>query len=342
MNLNWMSYTFHPCDGYGRVGRYLVRELHRLGVNIHPLTRKMWDGYSEMPGWMQRINPIIDHSNVTVCMMTGNMMPELPGRVWGASMYEADRIPPEWVENIEATCERLFVPCEHNKDVFAGSGVTIPIHVVGYGVSSAEFPLYPPAKHNGTYTFLALGDRGSRKGIATTWGAFYEAFPIDKYPNVRLIVKTRKGAFPYLDASNFDGRVRFWKEDVDNIDDVWMQADCFVFPSYAEGWGLPPREAVAMGVPTIVPRHTGLVVGIDNWATCIIEEFKVQQAAQTPPDGALWYVPDLDETAKHMKWVYENQAEAQAKAQAGGQWLHDNQTWRHAASDLLKLFQEYI
>ena len=40
---------------------------------------------------------------------------------------------------------------------------------------------------------------------------------------------------------------------------TYAMANIFCFPSFAEGFGLPPLEAMASGVPTIVAKSTGLV-----------------------------------------------------------------------------------
>jgi glycosyltransferase involved in cell wall biosynthesis len=52
-----------------------------------------------------------------------------------------------------------------------------------------------------------------------------------------------------------DGRVRFtgWLDD-DTLDGLYRAADCFVFPSLAEGFGLPVLEAMLRGVPIACSR----------------------------------------------------------------------------------------
>ena len=37
-----------------------------------------------------------------------------------------------------------------------------------------------------------------------------------------------------------------------------LDADLFVYPSWSDGYGLAPREAMAMGVPVIVSENTGM------------------------------------------------------------------------------------
>lgn len=136
-----------------------------------------------------------------------------------------------------------------------------------------------------------------------------------------------------------DSRITHWAEDCASSAEIFAQGDCFVFPSKGEGWGLPPREAVAMGIPTIVPRHTGLDVGIDCWATVILE--KAQLTVSDLGYGSQWYQPDIQEIAAAMTWCYEHPTEAREKALTGSKWLHEYQTWGDAAQALSALLEKY-
>src|SRR5690606_16017389 len=102
-----------------------------------------------------------------------------------------------------------------------------------------------------------------------------------------------------------DGRITHWAEDCADAIDLFSQADCLVFPSKGEGWGLPPREAVALGIPAIVPRHTGLEAGIECWATVILSKFEMETSI-----AGTWQACDWQEVADAMTWCYEHQEEA--------------------------------
>jgi glycosyltransferase involved in cell wall biosynthesis len=251
-------------------------------------------------------------------------------------MYECDALPEGWADYCNWKADMVIVPCEHNARVFYEKGVRKPIYVVNGGTCPTEFPILPERKTDRPYTFLALGDRGSRKGMDIVWSAFWKAF--ENSDDVRLIIKARPDSIKDIDLTNSDKRVSIWRDDVQSMADVYSQIDCFVFPSRGEGWGMPPREAAMMGLPVIATRYSGLEVGIDNWAIPI--DKYTMRPAMLPVKGD-WAHPDVEEVKEKMLWCYDHQSEAKALGLRAAQWLRDNQTWDHAAKQLLDLLDRY-
>jgi glycosyltransferase involved in cell wall biosynthesis len=62
-----------------------------------------------------------------------------------------------------------------------------------------------------------------------------------------------------IDAAGLGGRARLlgWVDD-ELLDGLYRAADCFVFPSLAEGFGLPVLEAMLRGVPVACSNTTSL------------------------------------------------------------------------------------
>jgi len=335
MRLNWASHSYDIHEGYGRYALHSVRALAQQGVSVQPMPLSILDA----PGWLQRLAGL-DAGTLTIQCGTPDTFRPMPGRVWGLTMYEDQtRIAPGWADDINQTCERLLVPCEQNATLFRENGVRVPIHVVHGGTAPDEFPLLPYVPRE-SYTFLALGDRGARKGVEQVYSAFYQTFPADKFPDVRLTIKTRKrGLFGAAHVDFADRRVSVWSEDTATMADVFGLVDCFVFPSLGEGWGMPPREAVMSGIPTIVSRNTGLMVGIDHWATRVVERQHAQESSLA--GGGTWLVPDVDEVGAHMMWCYEHRRDARDRAEQGAAWLRANQTWTHSAQALIQLVEAW-
>lgn len=340
-SINWLNWEFLGNEGYGRFGRYMVRALSRLGVNVQP---GIIDHVMGLPGWMQRLQGW-DFSNLTIQLMPVWGMRPIGGRVWGYTMWEDSEAPSGWPPHINETCERLLVPCEHNAEIFEAGGVRVPIHVVHGGTCGRDFPLLPRPRRD-VFTFLCLGDRDRRKGWWLAYQAFFTAFPAKDYPDVRLVIKSRVTSLPGISTATFtDRRISLWKADVPDMQDVFSIADCIVYPAMGEGWGMWPREAAMSGLPVIATNYSGLAVGIDHWAYPI-SDYEMWKSTLQAHDGSKsgngqWASPKIEAVGERMRWVYEHQDEARAFGQQAAQWLRDNQTWAHSGKTLLELLERY-
>lgn len=50
---------------------------------------------------------------------------------------------------------------------------------------------------------------------------------------------------------------------------LYQQADLFVYPSFYEGFGFPPLEALLAGTPVITSHNSSLPEVVGDWATMI-------------------------------------------------------------------------
>lgn len=339
IDLNWLSYKLVYLDGYGRYSLHTVRALAQTGkVNVRPdLVDRL-----DLPGWVQRMMGL-DFTNLTVSIMPGHELRALPGRQWAYSMYESTRLPDGWSDSINTKTERLIVPCEWCEDVFRDNGVTVPIHVVYGGTDPEENPVIPAFPNsNRPYTFITLGDRGSRKGWDTTWAAFCQAFtPKD---DVRLIVKCRGFDLRFIDNTNspdpMTKKIHIWREDVDRMHDVFAHADCAVYPARSDGWGMWCREAACCGLPVIATNYSGVAVGIEHWAYPVGYR-EVDAQLPSPKAPGKWATANVEEVAHWMRYCYENRETAKQKGLQAAQWIRDNQTWQHSAAQMIDLLERY-
>ena len=342
MRLNWCAYQFRFCDGYGRYSGFMIRALQRAGHEITPiLVEYLWS-----PAWLQRMWDV-DYRALTISCMPPYFLQKMQGPQWALSMTEGSELPDGWGECINnAGVERVIVPCDYNAEGFRNGGIKAPVVVIPGGTDPEEFPILPQclkAKPDRTrpYTFLALGDRGSRKGWIEVWQAFYATFgtPTDT-PDVRLVIKARPEMNDLLQriagASNLDPRVSIQIEDARNVADVYTQADCFVIPSRSEGWGMPHREAAMMGLPVITLRYSGMDDGhTDQWAI-VVDEHTIDRIPTSHESiQGLWAKADVAALARTMRDCYDDPAWAQARGLAAAQWLRRHQTWDHVAARLI-------
>jgi glycosyltransferase involved in cell wall biosynthesis len=344
VQLNYLASNYRFTDGYGRYNTFLIRALERLGVTVYPQHTEM----ANAAGWVQeRLG--MDWKRLTISCLPPFYLNRVPGapraRHWLLSMTEGSRLPAGWCETIQRSgVERIIVPCQHNAEAFAVTG--LPVHVVPGGTDPDEFPPIDGRPADRPYTFLAIADRGARKGWVETWQAFYQAFgtPTDT-PDVRLIIKSRPDGNDMLamiaEADKPDPRITILMEDMD-MRVFYRMGDCFVGVSRSEGWGMLPREAACMGLPVITQAHAGL----DDGHTCewafVVDGGRLEPIpAHFDHIAGDWMKADVVKLATMMRLCYGRPHMAAQWGAAAAMWIRGNQTWAHSAKALLALIGEH-
>lgn len=150
-----------------------------------------------------------------------------------------------------------------------------PMRVLGYGnVRGVDMERFSPARFKATknldvFTFVFVGRIVGDKGINELVEAFVKLH--DKHRNTRLVLvgkyeheldpvsdKTRK----LIDTN--EGIVACGPKYGDDLLQMYVDADCFVMPSYREGFPNTVLEAGAMGLPSIVTDINGSREIIEN------------------------------------------------------------------------------
>ena len=150
-----------------------------------------------------------------------------------------------------------------------------PMRVLGYGnVMGVDMEQFSPdrfsvKKDAGVFTFVFVGRIVGDKGINELVEAFVKLH--DKHKNTRLVLvgnyehnldpvsdKTRQ----LIDTN--DGIEACGAKYGDDLLQMYVDADCFVMPSYREGFPNTVLEAGAMGLPSIVTDINGSREIIEN------------------------------------------------------------------------------
>lgn len=217
-------------DGYGRLVRYIASK-------ISPDRNKGKSLFFGIPV------PAHKHGSATKQVLF--------------TMFEADRIPQRWVDICNTYFDHLIVPSEFCVDVFKKCGVKTPITKMP--LFTSNFEIYE--KPTGPFVFAHQNSfvEGSQKGWDVTIRAFLHLFKGNK--DVRLLLKGREHHWANVGwyyeelkkAENIDIVVKDYT-DQEMHDKFYKNIHCFVFPSRGEGWGLPPLEAMAHGIPTILTK----------------------------------------------------------------------------------------
>ena len=316
-------------EGYGYFTNGLARALARnKEVKVVPLALEqlLW------PPWRAGLAGVDLASPTIVCFMPQQRV-ITPGRLIYYTMVESLFVNPNWVNILNANSAGVLVPSQFCADVFTEHGVN-NVHLVPGGVEIEDFPIVERI-YDRPFTFMALGDRGARKAFDVVWRAYGKAF--EDVNDVRLIVKTRGHNLKGFSEARSVGEFLIWRQDIPprGMADAYEYADCFVFPSRGEGYGLPPRETAAMGIPTICSSWAAMD-DADKWAIPL-EKYTLEDC----PFGGQWFEPDVDELAEKMRWVYENYAQAKHNALEKAQYVRQNMTWDHTVEALLEVFREW-
>ena len=236
----------------------------------------------------------------------------------------------------------LLTPSTFCAEVFMRNGCKIPIKVVPLGVNPEIYHYIERPKRK-IFTFLMIGTLTIRKNPGYVISAFLNLFKNNQ--NVRLILKTQDGTlgsmtFPYRNLIIIDRR-----STNEEIQQYLYDADCFIFPSRGEGFGLPPLEAMATGLPTILSNNTGMADFCNPKYNYPINKMTAQPAKRFPKawgNVGNWFDPDPKEIQAIMKHVYENQDEAREKGKAAAKWVKNNWTYDNSAKKLIDTLQNTL
>jgi glycosyltransferase involved in cell wall biosynthesis len=260
-------------------------------------------------------------------------------------MFETDRLPQPWLAPLLRRDE-LWVPCSHNFEVFADSGIPErKMRIVGgtldFDLFSPGAEPYPLEVEPGRFVFLTNFDFSARKGWETLLEAWGQAFTVDD--PVCLVLKT--GSF-YREEGYVESRIqsmlqqRFGRALTElapvytltdllpagDMPRLYAAADAYVLTSRGEGWGRPYMEAQAMGLPTIASRWGGQLEFMDEDTSWLVDGdlIDVPQDAElfnSLYKGHRWFDPDVDDLAAKMREIAADWDAANRRAEPARQRL---------------------
>lgn len=309
-------------DGYGVASQKLFKELKDLGVNISV-------SFEE-----QKIG-LLFHNPYSIMKM------ENPYRII-YTMFESTKLPDDWTPFLEAA-DKVLVPSKFCQKTFSGSGISSDIINLGYDDKVYTYHQRPnKRKERGNFVFLHYNAYNIRKGFLEVVKAFTKEFSRDE--PVKMIFKTNLSKIPIPFNPNEYPNIEVINESLPEreLNKLCQRADCFVFPSRGEGFGITPLEAMATGLPTIVPNAHGIAeyfngdymyeVKIASECPALYSRYKGQNVGKM-------VVCDVDDLRAQMRYVYEHQDEALAKGKLASEYVKQ-WTFHNTALKLKALFDQ--
>lgn len=348
--LLWMG-AFGASDGYTVVSEATLHALLTAG-NVDATVHPCWfvERSELLPETHQLIDaPVHDIYQMGVCLAPPRFFAGLPTQtrvgwtMWETTDFRSKR--PEWQEEFaRANLDLLLVPTPWQVKVYRESGwVSCPVQSVPLAIPRVYQPM--ERLERDTFTVATWGVLVKRKGVADAIEVFRRAFPLGQYPDCRLRLKTKVGVLGH-DSSGHPIPPDLSDPRIEVYDEIWppqhmlgflYEADCALFMSYAEGFGVPARESIATGLPTILSNNSGHEPIADERYTWPVP---TKAVVASEDQGGFWWQPDSDVAVDMLRDVYHNRGMAYAKAQAGTQWFHETWGPERIAEDLLSTLGE--
>jgi glycosyltransferase involved in cell wall biosynthesis len=286
------------------------------------------------------------------------------------TMMETPEISPLMIVTLNLNYDEVWTPSKYYQQQFIADGLPIPCHYIPMPIDplfhpdniqqDLELNLVPlddrsPAKPQG-HIFLSIYRHSYRKGYDALLQAYLKEFKGSD--NVSLVIFSRHAAM--VDTPEHQDRVYtdHWAEfcahaDINDTPPVYLctdpipqelmasiygMADTYVTCTRGEGVCLPVLEAGAMGIPSIIPNHTGLTDYADP-SRAYVFEVPETECVHYDPGWQDWitaqyagmsfpaYTPEvIAEVGRLMRHAKDNPTEAKEKAQAMQNYVRERHT----------------
>lgn len=320
-----------PGLSFGKAGEYIRREL------AHICTLVPRDKAAEADLQLYLGLPLWGHRR---------LYRRLNNRFLWFTMWEHPQVPRGQIGRLNAS-DGVISPCRWVDAQYAKRGVTAPRFVVPLGYDPAVYKPVDRLKRD-TFTFLWLGmspghlcqlveRRQTTIGDRKRGWLVREAFRQLDLPNSQLILK----GIPFPIACDVTSRtprgrmirdLLCWMSEAE-LQSLYAEADVFVWPTWGEGWGMPPLEAAATGLPCILPNYSGIADYFDP-AWCLDLPYTV---------GRIW--PNrsyhgariaLEDLKRQMLWAYEHREALREMGDEGARRVRARWTWEQATRPALR------
>jgi glycosyltransferase involved in cell wall biosynthesis len=223
-------------NGYGYATRNMLDSLARLGyeVNDNDPTADVEIWFDQPPVWEFSEGPykIGYHPWESTKLPTPNL--KISSKL-------------DWAERMNL-CDEIWTPSELIADWYRRfAGIKVPVYVYEHGVD----PIWSPEKRHvdDMFKFLHVGGDAARKGCKEVMDAYRVEFPDRRGKDVELNLKMINDGWriPQLRGIN----VMTEEVGLEELIEIFHANHAFVYPSWGEGFGLSPLQALATGMPTI-------------------------------------------------------------------------------------------
>lgn len=326
---------------------------NQKGVYLATVSQGKKDGYSVASGailhHLKRAEVAIDtkYTGQVIALLFHNPYSVLhlnsPYRII-YTMFESTKIPEDWPDYLNAA-DKVLVPSKWCQNVFAGRGINTEVVPLGYDERYFWYMDRPIKREvRQDFKFLHYNAFNIRKGFVEVFKAFTKEFKKDE--PVRLVLKTNVKHIPIPISPIVYPNIEVINQAMEPTELADLLADCdaFVFPSRGEGFGMTPLEAMATGLPTIVPNAHGISeyfnpdymyeVKVDHTCPGLYQRYKGM-------DVGTMDVCDVKHLRQQMRYIYEHQKEAKEIGQKSSEYVKQ-WTLKNTADKMQKIIEDVL
>ena len=276
---------------------------------------------------------------------------------WG--IFETDTLSADYLNYLKRS-NLVWVPSKWAKNVLIRHGFCKDqVNVVNEGVNPNIFKpsCKPRLNSSDIFRFFACGKNETRKGFDELLHGFKMAFGNDGKTQLHLKADYFWGGLENTEYKNCQLQQQINDLGLNNVTQItgdlsvkdmsglYLYYDAMVFPSRAEGWGLPLIEALASGLPVVSTFYSGHT----EYLSCIKGNFvrlEHQLQSISCPEflkhwkaGGNWAVATPTEIAKKLIFIKNKCDLYQRKATIASKVIRENFSWENAARQAIASLQ---
>jgi glycosyltransferase involved in cell wall biosynthesis len=369
--VNSKAFSNSDLGGYANMNREIVLRLPQYGFSVRidvlptgmqvdPMTASLLNVFKN--------NRLQNEAQAPLVIGFTPMAVQGRGRkVAFFTMMETQRLHPEFVNRCNTSATEVWVPCGFYERVFRESGVVRPVFSVPLGVNHNLYtPGAVPAKLMyddvlakkqvseipERFKFASVFGWSYRKGADVLCKSFIRQF--DSNDDACLVIHSRymgssheqHKAFVRAEILGYYNEVGkespppiYYNGDcvpIPEMPGIYTAADCFVFCSRGEGFGLPVIEAGACGIPVISAYNTAMEEYLDDNVAYLVKpdgygpaNERLTWISEYYRDQAFAIMGDdqIEEFGRLMRRVVDDRDGAAGKARLFRERILSKYTW---------------
>ena len=330
----YLSGSFEYQDrrvGYGTAAYHAYRSLKKLGADVH--CKKIDDNTPYEADIEIYFGFPPDYKFLS------------NGYKIGYTPWESTQFHPEWYPKMN-DCDEIWTTSSWCRTVFQKNLPNKPVFPYIHGINPEFKPKRRTYDKNKPFTFLFIGEPYNRKDGPMAARCFIELFGDN--PEYHLIIKGTNANNITTQKNGFNASPGMLYNNITVTTDMltpvqmiqlYEMADVVIYPTWGEGFGFIPLQAIAMGIPVITTYEWS---DYRNLITMPVDSTIVQSPWQTIHPGQM-YRPDEIQFKNYMANAKKNYLYLSDLAFKNSFKAHDQFDWikvtRPAYGRLKKIYK---